>query len=208
MKKNAVPIALEENLAACHVCDRVQDVALHHCQRCGAKVHARKPESIQRCLALLAASIIAYIPANVFPIMEVTQLGDTESSTILSGVASFWRIKAYPIAITIFVASVLIPGLKLLALGVLCATAVGKVEMSPKRANHIYWLTELVGRWSMVDVFVVAILVGLVNFEGIMSITAGPAAVAFAVMVILTMLAAHAFDPKLVWDRMRKEAKV
>ena len=92
-----------------------------------------------------------------------------------------------------------------MALGILCAAAAGKIKVEPRRANRIYWLTELVGRWSMVDVFVVAILVGLVNFTGLMSIAAGPAAVAFGLMVILTMFAAHAFEPKLIWDRLRAE---
>lgn len=200
-----LPTAMSENLASCHTCSRVQSADLHHCQRCGAAVHLRKPDSLQRCIALSVASLIAYIPANVMPIMIVTQMGSSESSTILMGVAKFWEMHAYPVAITIFVASVLIPGLKLLALGILCAAAAGKVTVNPRNANRIYFLTELVGRWSMVDVFVVAILVGLVKFGGIMSIEAGPAAVAFAIMVILTMFAAHAFEPKLIWDRIRKE---
>ena len=197
-------VAMQEKLASCHTCHRTQDAALSLCERCGTHMHLRKPDSLQRCLALLVASIIAYIPANVMPIMVVTQFGQDEPSTILTGVATFWQMHAYPVAITIFIASVLIPGLKILALGVLCAAASGKLSLDPRHANRIYWLTELVGRWSMVDVFVVAILVGLVNFTGLMSITAGPAAVAFGLMVILTMFAAHAFDPKLVWDRLRE----
>ncbi len=205
MSGSGAKVALAENLAACHTCSRVQSADLHHCERCGSTVHARKPDSLQRCLAFLVASLIAYIPANLLPIMVVTQLGAEQSSTILSGVATFWEIQAYPVAITIFVASVMIPGLKLVALGILCAAAAGKITIEPQRANRLYWLTELVGRWSMVDVFVVAILVGLVNFTGLMSIAAGPAAVAFGLMVILTMFAAHAFEPKLIWDRLRAE---
>ena len=201
-----VPVtALSENLAACHTCSRVQSADRHRCDRCGTAVHARKQDSLQKCLALLAASILAYIPANILPIMVVSQFGADESSTILSGVATFWEMHAYPVAITIFIASVMIPGLKIAALAILCAAAAGKVTLNPRRANRIYWLTELVGRWSMVDVFVVAILVGLVKFTGLMSIAAGPAAVAFGLMVILTMFAAHAFEPKLIWDRLRAE---
>ncbi|MFC0018081.1 paraquat-inducible protein A [Roseibacillus persicicus] len=198
---------MSKNLASCHTCSRVQSAELHHCERCGAPVHLRKPDSLQRCIALSIASLIAYVPANVMPIMIVTQLGAAEPSTILMGVATFWDMHAYPVAITIFIASVMIPGLKLVALGILCAAAAGKLTVDPKNANRIYFLTELVGRWSMVDVFVVAILVGLVKFGGMMSIEAGPAAVAFAIMVILTMFAAHAFDPKLIWDRIREEKK-
>lgn len=204
---SSLPTAMSKNLASCHTCSRVQSAELHHCERCGAPVHLRKPDSLQRCIALSIASLIAYVPANMMPIMIVTQLGAAEPSTILMGVATFWDMHAYPVAITIFIASVMIPGLKLVALGILCAAAAGKLTVDPKNANRIYFLTELVGRWSMVDVFVVAILVGLVKFGGMMSIEAGPAAVAFAIMVILTMFAAHAFDPKLIWDRIREEEK-
>ena len=196
--------ALEENLAACHTCDKVSNLSLHRCPRCGTPLHGRKQDSIQRCLAFGFAGILAYIPANLMPIMLVTQLGVEEQSTILGGVATFWEMHAYPVAITIFIASVMIPGLKFLALGFLCAAATGKIKMDAPFANRIYWLTELVGRWSMVDVFVVAILVGLVHMGDLMTIRPGPAAIAFGAMVVLTMLAAHAFDPKLIWDQIRK----
>lgn len=168
-------------------------------------MHARKTDSVQRCLALCIGSILAYIPANIWPIMVVTQLGSTEPSTILGGVATFWQMHAYPVAIIIFIASVMIPGLKLIALFSLCAMAKGWISVDPKFATKIYWLTELVGRWSMVDVFVVAILVGLIQLGNIMSIRPGAAALAFALMVILTMIAAHVFDPKLIWDQVRKQ---
>lgn len=195
--------ALEKNLAACHVCEKVSSIELHQCPRCHSALHARKTDSIQRCLAYGIAGIIAYIPANLYPIMFVTQLGSEEKSTILGGVATFWQSRAYPVAIIIFIASVMIPGLKFLSLGYLCAAAKGLVKLNPKRANRIYWLTELVGRWSMVDVFVVAILVGLIQMGNLMTIRPGAAAIAFGLMVILTMFSAHAFDPKLIWDRLR-----
>lgn len=207
-RESGARVALAENLAACHTCSRVQSVDLSHCERCGSAVHARKPESLLRCLSYLFVSLIAYIPANILPIMVITKLGADDPSTIIAGVATFWEEGAYPIAITIFIASIMIPCLKIVALGVLCAAAAGKLVMDPLRANRIYWLTELVGRWSMVDVFVVAILVGLVKFTGLMTITAGPAAVSFGIMVILTMFAAHAFEPKLIWDQLRKENRI
>jgi len=196
--------ALEKNLAACHTCNKVSDIRNHSCPRCGAHLHARKEASLARTLAYGIAGIIAYIPANLLPIMWVTQFGTQQKSTILGGVATFWEMKAYPVAITIFIASVMIPGLKFVALGILCAAASGRVTINPKQANRIYYLTELVGRWSMVDVFVVAILVGLIQMGNLMSIEPGTAAVAFGLMVILTMLSAHAFEPKLIWDRLRK----
>lgn len=195
--------ALSEGLASCHTCGRLGREEAHRCRRCGAHLHLRKKDSIQRCVAFSFAALIAYIPANLMPIMFVMELGVSEPSTILAGVATFWSMHAYPVAIVIFVASVLIPALKLLALGVLCTAASGGMSLSGEKANRIYWLTELVGRWSMVDVFVVAILVGLVQLGGVMSINPGPAALSFGLMVILTMLAAHAFEPKLIWDRLR-----
>ena len=198
------PSALQLNLASCHTCNKVSRLARHHCPRCGNVLHARKQDSLSRCLAFGFAGFLAYIPANLLPIMFVTQLGVEEKSTILGGVATFWQMEAYPVAIIIFIASVLIPGLKFLALGTLCAAAAGKVSLNPKRANTLYSLTELVGRWSMVDVFVVAILVGLIQMGNLMSIEPGGAAIAFALMVILTMISAHAFDPKLIWDRLRE----
>ena len=199
-----VKTAIGQHLAACHSCEKVSDISVHRCPRCRSPLHARKEDSIQRCLAFGIAGILAYIPANLMPIMLVTQLGVEEKSTILAGVATFWEMHAYPVAIIIFIASVMIPGLKFVALGFLCAAATGKLKLSPPSANRIYYLTELVGRWSMVDVFVVAILVGLVHLGDIMTIRPGPAAIAFAAMVVLTMLAAHSFDPKLIWDQVRK----
>lgn len=195
---------IDEDLVSCHICEKVSHVSENHCPRCHAPLHSRKVDSIQRCLAFALAGMIAYVPANTLPIMVVTQLGNDEPSTILGGVATFWAMGAYPVAIIIFIASVMIPGLKFLALGFLCAAALGKFQMPPPLANRIYFTTELVGRWSMVDVFVVAILVSLIHMGELMTIRPGPAAIAFAATVILTMIAAHNFDPKLIWDQSRK----
>lgn len=137
--------------------------------------------------------------------MIVNQLGSAEPTTILGGVVQFWNSKVYVVSIIIFTASVMIPGLKLIALFSLCAVAKGWLNINAKTSTKIYYLTELVGRWSMIDVFVVAILVGLIQLGNLMSITAGPAAIAFTLMVLLTMLAAHAFDPRIIWDRLRKQ---
>ncbi len=198
--------ARQKNKVSCHTCGRVNPIGDSLCLRCRTPLHSRKENSIQRCLAYSLVSIIAYIPANIWPIMIVTNLGRTEQSTILAGVATFWQMKAYPVAITIFIASVMIPALKLMALGWLCALSCGWVKTSPRWATRIYWLTELVGRWSMVDVFVVAILVALVQLGNIMSIAPGTAAVSFGLMVILTMLAAISFDPRVIWDNARQSA--
>ncbi len=198
------PTALEMELASCHTCQKVSSMKRHHCPRCGTPLHARKEDSISRSVAFGLAGILAFIPANIFPIMLVTQFGAEEDTTILGGVATFWASGAYPVAIIIFVASIMIPGLKFLSIAILCAAATGKITINPKRANTLYFLTELVGRWSMVDVFVVAILVGLIQMGNLMSIEPGGAAIAFGIMVVLTMISAHSFDPKLIWDRLRE----
>ena len=199
--------ALENGRASCHTCLMLTDSRKHVCPRCGSALHARKEQSLEKTIAFGLAGILAYIPANLLPIMVVTQLGVDENSTILGGVATFWQMHAYPVAIIIFIASVMIPGLKFIAIGTLVAAASGKLKLNPRRANTIYWLTELVGRWSMVDVFVVAILVGLIQMGNLMTINPGGAALAFGLMVILTMLSAHTFDPRLIWDRIRTTEK-
>lgn len=190
--------AAARGLAACHWCGKVQPLALGHCARCDAALHLRKPHSLQRTWALTLAAAILYLPANLLPIMRADRLGGGEASTILGGVAMFWEHRAYPIAIVVFTASVVIPILKLIAIVTLCISA--KRCTHPRAMTRIYRLTELVGRWSMVDVFVVAILVAVVQLGSLMSIDPGPAALAFTGVVILTMLAAMSFDPRLLWD--------
>ena len=196
--------SLQNGMASCHTCLKVSEATLHVCDRCGSPLHARKEKSIERTIAYGLAGILAFIPANLLPIMKVTQLGVDENSTIVGGVATFWQMHAYPVAVIIFIASVMIPGLKFVAIGILTGAATGRLKLDAKRANKLYWLTELVGRWSMVDVFVVAILVGLIQMGNLMTIRPGGAAIAFGSMVILTMLSAHSFDPRLIWDRLRE----
>lgn len=196
------PRAAAQGLAGCHTCGKVSPVSCGRCPRCNSPLHLRKPNSIQRTVALMLAAAALYIPANVLPIMTVVELGDVTENTILSGMASFWRTGAYPIAIVIFTASILIPLLKIVALTWLCLAASGKLHPSPGMLGKIYWFTELLGRWSMIDIFVVGILVALVQLGNYMSITVGPGALAFAGVVVLTMFAAMSFDPRLLWDRL------
>lgn len=200
----SVPLrrAKELGLAGCHTCGKVSPESEHRCPRCGSGLHARKPESVQRTLALLIAAAALYIPANTLPIMVVSEIGGTTASTIVQGMTDFWKSGAYPIAIVIFTASILIPLLKIVALLWLCAAATGKVYPSPKMLGKIYWWTELMGRWSMVDIFVVSILVAMVQLGTVMTVLPGPAALAFGGVVILTMFAAMSFDPRLLWDRL------
>ncbi len=190
--------AAARGLACCHACGKVQPVKLGACMRCQASLHLRKPHSIQRTWALSFAAVMLYLPANLLPMMRTMGFGGGEEKTILGGVVLFWQHQAYPIAIVIFTASVVIPILKLIAIVMLCLST--RTGRRPEAMTRVYRLTELVGRWSMVDVFVVAILVAVVQLGNFMSIEPGPAAIAFAGVVILTMLAAMSFDPRLLWD--------
>ena len=196
------PKAADHGLAGCHTCGKVSPVALELCPRCGSHLHLRKRASVQTTVALMAAATALYIPSHLLPIMTVVELGDVTHNTIIGGMMTFWRSGAYPIAIVIFTASILIPLLKIVALTWLCAAATGKVHPSPTALGRIYWFTELLGRWSMVDIFVVGILVSLVQLGNYMTITPGPGALAFAGVVMLTMFAAMSFEPRLLWDRL------
>jgi paraquat-inducible protein A len=191
-------------LAGCHACGKVSPESMGSCPRCGTHLHIRKPNSIQRTVALLIAATVLYIPAMILPIMTVLEFGGTSNKTIVAGMIEFWQSGAYPIAIVIFTASILIPLLKIVALVWLCAAASGKVDPSPKILGKVYWLTELLGRWSMVDIFVVAILVAMVQLGAYMRVLPGPGAVAFGGVVILTMFAAMNFDPRLLWDQLER----
>lgn len=196
--------AAAQGLALCHVCNRLDKADLHHCSRCGSELHLRKTDSLQRTLALLITAVILYIPANVLPIMNTVQLGREDPATIIGGVVLLIKLKSYPIAAVIFIASVMVPLAKLLALFYLVWNGYRQEPASPMQCTKIYRLTELVGKWSMVDVFVVAILVALIHLSGLLTILPGPAALAFAGVVVTTMLAAHAFDIRLIWDRVEE----
>jgi paraquat-inducible protein A len=196
--------AASQGLASCHVCSKVSPVSVGHCPRCNTALHLRKPHSLERTWAYLMAAVILYIPANTMPIMTVHGIGGAEKNTILSGVIRFWEMKSYPVAVVIFTASVLIPLLKVIALVWLCLAAKGRTNTSPRSLSRLYHITELLGRWSMVDVFVVAILVCLVQLGALMTITPGPAALSFSAVVILTMFSAMSFDPRLIWDQHQR----
>jgi paraquat-inducible protein A len=152
----------------------------------------------------MIAAAVLYIPSHLLPIMTVVELGDVSENTIIAGMITFWKEGAYPIAIVIFSASILIPFLKIVTLSWLCAAATGRVHPSPTVLGRMYWFTELLGRWSMIDIFVVGIVVSLMQLGNYMTITPGPGALAFAGVVVLTMLAAMSFDPRLLWDRLNE----
>lgn len=197
--------AQEQGVTPCHGCGALLSVEEHYCPRCGHGVHPRTPESIQRCVALLIAASILYLPANLLPIMVTESLGSETYSTILGGVVLLWEMGSYPVAMIIFVASVVVPIAKILALFWLCFTVSRSDDHHKRGRTRLYRMTEFVGRWSMVDVFVVAILVALIRMGKLMSIYPGAAAMAFASVVVVTMLAAMQFDPRLIWDTPREK---
>ena len=195
--------AIDRSLASCHTCGLLLRLAPGRharCPRCGDAIHLRRTNSIRNTWALLLSAIAMYVPANVLPIMSVVSLGNTQSDTILSGVIYFLKHGDWPLALVIFTASVLVPLLKMLALIYLLLSVQRRSPLRRNQRTRLYRLTELVGRWSMVDVFVVALLVALVQVGNLATIEPAMGAVAFASVVILTMLAAMTFDPRLIWD--------
>ncbi|NJD05449.1 MAG: paraquat-inducible protein A [Methylococcaceae bacterium] len=173
------------------------------CPRCGSELHRRKPDSIARSWALLIAAALLYIPANLLPVMVTTSLGGTQADTILSGVVYLWVSGSWPLALVVFFASVMVPMLKLVSLVLLLISVQRRWQWRALDRTRLYRITELVGRWSMVDIFVVTMLVALVQLRPLASVDAGPGAVAFGAVVVLTMLAAEAFDPRLIWDALQ-----
>lgn len=199
--------ARQQGLINCHDCHLLVEAALghHRCPRCGAHLHLRKPNSLARTWALVCAALILIIPANVLPITVTTSLGAKQADTIMSGVIYFMQSGSWEIAVVIFVASVFVPAAKLLILILLLASVHWRWRWRPKDRTTLYRLTELVGRWSMVDIYVVTILVALVKLGAVAAIEAGPAAVYFAAVVVITMFAAENFDPRLIWDVIEEE---
>lgn len=195
--------AAAQNLTGCPVCGLIGRLDAHGkgvCQRCGEHLHARRPASLQRCWALLFTSVVLYIPANIYPITHTTTLGSESASTIIGGVIYLASHGSWPVAMVIFIASVIVPIGKLLALAWLCLVTPRASEMQALTRTRLYRLTELIGRWSMVDVFVVAILSALLHAGALLSVTPGAAILPFAGMVVVTMLAAMSFDPRLLWN--------
>ena len=210
MKSTAVVTARSAGLISCHFCNTlsdfpdsdIEDNSELICPCCRSTIHSRNPNSFNRTWALLITAIILYIPANILPVMTVSLWGDGQPDTILSGVIQLLDAGMWPLALLIFVASIVIPVLKLIILIFLLISIKFKALWHPKDRTKLYRFTEFVGRWSMVDVFVIAILVTLVQFGNTASVTPDLGALSFASVVILTMFAARIFDPRLIWDNL------
>ncbi|MGN6388089.1 MAG: paraquat-inducible protein A [Burkholderiaceae bacterium] len=175
--------------------------ALLRCPRCHARLHARKPASLLRTWLFLIAAYILYVPANLLPILETRSLFDSADSTIMNGVILFWTSGSWFIAGLIFFASIVVPLTKLMALTLLAVSVHRRSAWQPYQRTRLYRLVEAIGRWSMLDIYVIAISVALVQLGRFASMQVGWGAACFGAVVVLTMFAAHAFDPRLIWDR-------
>ncbi|GMQ89621.1 MAG: paraquat-inducible protein A [Gammaproteobacteria bacterium] len=204
----AATTAAAAGLVGCHSCNLLSKAvstekhAVVTCPRCGAALHARKPNSIARTWALVIAAYICYIPANLLPMTVITSLGNTQEDTIMSGVIYFLLHGEWPIGLVIFVASVVVPVAKLFTLTYLLISVQRKSQWQPQERARLYRMTEAVGRWSMTDIYVVTILVALVSLGNLATIEAGPGAIFFGAVVIITIFAAMSFDPRKIWDNM------
>lgn len=198
--------ARHAGLVGCQTCHLLcrQAPAPAACPRCGTPLRSRKPNSIARTWALVLAAAVFYIPANVLPVTYTTSLGREQSDTIMSGVIYFINSGSWPVALVIFIASVSIPLFKLVILSFLLISVQCRWRWRPADRARLYRITQAIGRWSMLDIYVVTILVALVHLGALATIEAGPGALFFAAVVVLTMLATEAFDPRLIWDEMEE----
>ncbi|WP_044417547.1 paraquat-inducible protein A [Halarcobacter anaerophilus] len=197
-------------LISCKNCHKVyekEDYTPFVCDRCKYKVTKRKKNSLQISFALVISAMFLYIPAMVYPIMDITQLGVDNESTIIEGIISFLDYKDYFIALVILVASVLIPLIKLVGLFVIFLSLIISNKMENRTKLMIYKTIELIGKWSMIDIYVVALLASIVQLGELFSIKGGLAATSFTLVVVLTMIAANSFDTRIIWDKKENDGK-
>jgi paraquat-inducible protein A len=198
----------EAGLASCETCELLSRPARAdapgHCPRCGSELAWRRRDSVQRTWALLIGAAICYIPANILPVLRTTTVVSSDADTIMSGAIFLYTSGSWPLALIVLVASVMIPLGKLVALAYLLIT----VQRGSVKSNHdrtrLYRLVEIIGRWSMLDVFVDTFTVALIQLQPLMSVEPGPGVVFFMAVVVLTMLAVESFDPRLIWDAGKK----
>lgn len=198
--------AAQAGLVACRECGQLsrwsepQEGTSVRCPRCLTALNQRKPDSLRRTWCLLIAGFILYVPANVLPVMRVIYAGRGEPDTIMSGVEVLFNTGQPAVAILVLFASITVPMIKLLGLTFMAFSVQRRSRWRTRDRTVFYRLVEFVGRWSMLDIFMISILVALVRLEALSTIEAGPGAIWFASVVVLTMLAAASFDPRLMWD--------
>jgi len=184
----------------CRATVRGVDAPNPHCPRCGARLHARKPYSLGLTTALVVTAAILYVPANVLPVMDTKTIFDIESDTIMSGVLALLHSGSWPIALLVFIASIVVPLLKILALGVLLYTVWRRSPHHRLQRSGLFRMVEFVGKWSMLDIYAVSLLATLVQVQSFALVSVGWGAWAFGAVVVLTLLAARTFDERLLWD--------
>ncbi len=175
----------------------------HHliCSRCGLKVGHSRRHALQRTTAFLIAAFVLLFPANIFPIMRLVSFGEETRETIFSGVLTLIASGQYGIAVIVFIASIFVPIFKILCLGFLVLSVHLDIQWRPVVRTKLYRFVEFIGRWSMIDIFMISVLIALVKLKALATVEAGIGALAFAAVIILTMFAANSFDPKLIWDK-------
>jgi len=184
----------------CHLTVRSVRAPRLRCPRCHAPLHDRKPHSLALTAVLLGSAAILYVPANLLPVMETRTILDDENDTIMSGVVVLLQSGSWPIALLVFIASIVVPLLKILALGVLLYSAWRRSPRGRLQRSRLFRLVEIIGRWSMLDIYAISLLATLVQVQSFATIIVGWGAWAFGAVVILTLLAAHTFDERLLWD--------
>ena len=202
--------ARNASMIPCHRCHLLSQIPTSGtlsglaCPRCGAALHQRKPDSLTRTWALVIAAFVFFIPAMVLPISVTTTFAGAQGDTIMSGVIYFIHSGSWHIALVIFVASIMVPILKIMILIYLLISVQLKSKWRPLDSTRLYRIIEFIGKWSMVDIYVITIMAALIKLGGLASFDAGPAAVFFGTMVVTTMFAAMSFDPRLIWDCMEE----
>jgi paraquat-inducible protein A len=196
--------AMQQGLQSCEGCGLLSRPAPGeqegHCPRCGDELSFRKSASLQRTWAFLIAAAICYVPANVLPVLTTVTASGRESDTILQGVVLLWSPTGWPLSLIVLIASIMIPSAKILALGYLLVSVQRGAITNGTQRIRLFRTIELIGRWSMVDVFVDAFTAALVQLQPLMSVSPAPGLFFFASVVVLTMLAVESFDPRLIWD--------
>ncbi|GCF88322.1 paraquat-inducible protein A [Shewanella sp. SW36] len=192
-------------LCLCKVCSQLNSSELTHCQRCETELHVRDYSSLQKSWALLITAAILLVPANIYPITMLTNQGQVRHDTIFSGILHLVHSDMLPIAIIVFTASILVPWIKIIGLSIyLCAISFD-IPISKKKLMVGFHIIEWIGRWSMLDLFVISITVALVNMGQLLDAKPAPAATAFALVILLTQLAAKVLDTRLLWDRLEPQ---
>jgi paraquat-inducible protein A len=186
---------------SCGQLARSSGSVIEHCPRCGERISRRKPQSIARTTAYLIAAVILYVPANLLPIMHTSTLVGGEDDTIMSGVIVLVKTGSWPLALLVFFASIMVPMLKLIALALLVISIRQRWKSPPLGRLRLYRLVEFVGRWSLLDIYVLTLLVALVQLQALATVEPRPGALAFGAVVVLTLLSARSFDPRLLFDQ-------